>query len=52
MHYCIQKLHWRPWEYLELNNKEKAFLIARIQLRVENEKKEAEKSKNAGKRRK
>lgn len=45
MHYCIQKLHWKPWEYLELNDKQKAFTIASIQLRIENEKKEADKAK-------
>ena len=45
LHYCVQKLKWKPREYLELNNKEKAFLIASIQLRIESEKKEADKAK-------
>lgn len=45
MHFCIQKLHWKPWEYLKLSDKEKAFTIASIQLRVEAEKKEADKAK-------
>ena len=45
LHYCIQKLKWKPWEYLKLNDKEKAFLIASIELRIESEKKEADKAK-------
>ena len=49
LHYCIQKLRWKPREYLELSDKEKAFLVASIELRIESEKKEAEKAKRKGK---
>jgi hypothetical protein len=45
-------LHWKPREYLELDNKEKAFLIASIQKRIESEKKEADKANKAKRRRK
>lgn len=44
-HYCLQKLHKFPHEFLNLDYKEKAFVIASIQMRVEDEKKEAAKLK-------
>ena len=44
-HYCLQKLHRFPHEFLNLDFKEKAFVIASIQLRVDDEKKEAAKIK-------
>ena len=44
-HYCLQKLHKFPNEFLNLDYKEKAFVIASIQMRVEDEKKEAAKLK-------
>jgi len=45
-HYCLQKLHILPHEYLNLSFKEKAFVIASIQKRVDDEKEEASKIKN------
>lgn len=42
MHYALQKLHWKPSEYLALQRRERAFLIASIDKRIEAEK-EAEK---------
>ena len=45
LHYCIQKLKWKPQEYLSLNDREKAFIIASIELRIESERKEADRAK-------
>lgn len=44
-HYCLQKLHMLPGEYLELDAEEKAFIIASIQIRIAAEKREAAKLK-------
>lgn len=51
-HYCLQKLHKFPHEFLSLDYKEKALVIASIDLRIENEKKEAAKMKTKGARKK
>ncbi len=51
-HYCLQKLHKFPHEFLSLDYKEKALVIASIDLRIENEKKEAAKAKTKGARKK
>jgi hypothetical protein len=40
-----------PWEFAELDARKKAALIAMIQIRVEDEKKEAEKMKKSMKKR-
>lgn len=45
-HYCLQKLHKFPHEFLNLDFKEKAFVIASINKRIDDEKKEAAKMKN------
>lgn len=44
-HFCLQKLHKFPHEFLNLPFKEKAFVIASVQIRAENEKEEANKIK-------
>ena len=45
-HFCLQKLHKFPHEFLELPLKEKAYIIASIQIRIEDEKNEAKRIKN------
>lgn len=44
-HYCLQKLHRFPHEFLDLPFKERAFVIASIQKRAEDEKEEEAKLK-------
>ena len=41
MHYCLQKLHIRPSEYIAMSRAEKALVCASIQLRVDAEAKQA-----------
>lgn len=38
-HFCLQKFGWEPSKFLDLPVKERAFVIASIQVRGENEKK-------------
>lgn len=45
-HFCLQKLHILPSVFLNLDEQEKAFVIASIQLKIEADKKAAEKVKN------
>jgi hypothetical protein len=42
-HFALQKLHMFPHEILNLPDREKAFVYASIQVRIEQEKKEAAK---------
>lgn len=44
-HFCLQKLHMLPSEFDRLPMREKAFVIASIQLRVESEKEAMKKAK-------
>ena len=44
-HYCLQKLHKFPHEFLDLPFREKAFVIGSINHRIEDEKKEQDKIK-------
>lgn len=39
-HYCLHKLHMLPSTFVNLDPYEKAFIIASIDIKVENEKKE------------
>ena len=48
-HYCLQELHKFPHEFLELPFKERAYIIASIQIRIEKEKEEAKKMKSKSK---
>ena len=54
-HFCLQKFGWEPSKFLDLPIKERAFVIASIEVRGESEKKkEAElkaKAARRGKRR-
>ncbi len=47
-HFALQKLHILPSTLAEMSDREKAFIYASIQLRIEDEKKEANKLKAAG----
>ena len=42
-HYCLHKLHMLPSTFINLDAYEKAFIIASIDIKVENEKKEQKK---------
>jgi len=44
-------LKWKPHEYLDLPDKEKAFVIASIQIKAEDDKKQEDKMKSKSKRR-
>ncbi|MFT4005211.1 MAG: hypothetical protein QM683_06040 [Lacrimispora sp.] len=44
-HYALQKLHILPGTLQSMNRKEKAFVYASIELRVEEEKRQAAKMK-------
>ncbi|MDR1773046.1 MAG: hypothetical protein LBS02_20800 [Hungatella sp.] len=48
-YYCLHKLHKWPHEFLSLDRYERAFIMAAVQLKLENDKKEAQKAKAAGK---
>ena len=50
-HFALQKLRKFPHEILDLPEREKAFVYASIQLRIEDEKKQAAKIKPKGGRR-
>lgn len=40
-YYCLHKFHWKPSEFVSLPQREKAFIIASINERIKNEKKQA-----------
>lgn len=44
-YYCLLKLHKWPHEFLVLDRYEKAFVIAAVELKLENDKKEAQRAK-------
>ena len=48
-YYCLHKFHWLPSKFNDLDDNEKAFIIAAIQIKTEKEKKESAKMKNKGK---
>lgn len=45
-YYCLHKLRITPRQFEEMDTQEKAFIIACIQIRNENEMKEAKKAKS------
>lgn len=51
-YYALHKFHWKPADFLDLNPYERAFIKAAIDIRIENEKKEADEQKRKAKRRK
>ncbi|MEF2964932.1 hypothetical protein V3851_03740 [Paenibacillus sp. M1] len=42
-YYALHKLHIMPWDFVELDPRKKAALIAMIQVRIQAEKKAAKK---------
>lgn len=44
-HFCLQKLHILPSEFNRLTTREKAFIIASVQIRVDSERDAAKKAK-------
>lgn len=44
-YYCLHKLHKWPHEFLNLDRYEKAFVIAAVGMKLEHDKKEAQKVK-------
>ncbi len=49
-YYCLHKLHKWPHEFLELSRYEKAFIIAAVKIKLENDKKEAKRVQSKSKR--
>lgn len=45
-YYCLHKLKITPRQFDEMDIQEKAFIIASIQIRIENEKEEEKKTKS------
>ena len=48
-YYALLKLHILPSVFLEMEEEEKAFVIAAIDLKIENDKKEKKKTEHAAK---
>ena len=42
-YYCLHKFHWTPSFFMSLNKNERAFVIASINARVEQEEEESKK---------
>lgn len=38
--YCVLNMGWTPSQYINLSQRERAFIIASIQLKIEEEKKQ------------
>lgn len=49
--YAVLNMNYKPSEFNDLSQKEKAFVIAAIDRKLENEKKQADKAKAKGRRR-
>lgn len=48
-HFCLQKLHILPSDFNKLSTREKAFIIASVQIRIDNEKEALKKVKRGRK---
>lgn len=44
-YYCLHKFHWKPTMLLNMTREEKAFILAAIQIKADNDKKEQQKLK-------
>lgn len=44
-YYCLHKFHWKPTTLLHMTREEKAFILAAIQIKAENDEKERKKMK-------
>lgn len=51
-YYTLHKFHWKPHDFLALDPYEMAFVIAAIDVKVDNDKKEAAKIKAKSRKRK
>jgi len=54
-YYCLHKLHRWPHEFLDLSEEERAYVVASIEIKMKNDKKncdEANKATGKGRRRK
>lgn len=49
-YYCLHKLHRWPHEFLGLDVQEQAYVVAAVQMKLENERKAAKKVKKPRKR--
>lgn len=49
-YYCLHKFHKWPHEFMELDRYEKAFIIAAVQIKVEQDQKESKKIRSKGRR--
>ena len=49
-YYCLHKLHKWPHELLDLEIQERAYVVAAVQMKLEKDKREAQKMKKGKKR--
>ena len=49
VYYCLHKLHKWPHEFLSLPRREQAYVIAAVEMKIEQDKQEAAKIKSAAK---
>lgn len=45
-YYCLHKLRITPGQYMAMDRRERAFIMAAIDIRIKNEKKEAKKMRS------
>ena len=45
-YYCLHKFHWKPTMLLDMSREEKALILAAIQIKADNDKKEQQKMKS------
>lgn len=50
-YYCLHKFHKWPHEFLELDRQEKAVVIAAVEIKLENDRKEAKRAKGSSRKR-
>jgi len=48
-YYCLHKFHMLPSQFLQLDRQERAFVVAAIELKMEEDKKKEKQIKNAKK---
>lgn len=44
-YYCIHKFHWEPSKFAKLSPEEKAFVVASIDIKIDDDRKREEKFK-------
>ncbi|RKW36743.1 MAG: hypothetical protein D8H95_44825 [Lachnospiraceae bacterium] len=45
-YYCLHKFHWEPSKFVEMTEEEKAFIVAAIDIKAKNDKKDADELKS------